>query len=68
LRNWEFAPRWRKLPGGTGGRPATEYHLHRKQAIFLTAKSETTEATEITIEIIERFDAYERGVVPRQIG
>ncbi|MCP1613962.1 phage antirepressor YoqD-like protein [Azospirillum lipoferum] len=44
-----------------GGRPATEFYLNRKQAIFITAKSETAEATEITIEIIERFDSYERG-------
>lgn len=43
------------------GGNATEYYLNRKQAIFITAKSETAEATDITIEIIERFDAYERG-------
>lgn len=43
------------------GGQATEFYLNRKQAIFITAKSETTAATEITIEIIERFDAYERG-------
>ncbi|MFT9025919.1 phage antirepressor KilAC domain-containing protein [Acetobacter indonesiensis] len=46
------------------GQEATEYYLNRKQAIFITAKSETAEATDITIEIIERFDAYERGEVP----
>jgi phage antirepressor YoqD-like protein len=44
-----------------GGRPATEYYLNRRQAIFITAKSETAEATDITIEIIQKFDAYERG-------
>lgn len=47
--------------GTKGGRPGTAYYLNRKQAIFITAKSETAEATDITIEIIERFDAYERG-------
>jgi hypothetical protein len=36
--------------------------LNRKQAIFVTAKSNTADATDITIEIIHRFDAYERGV------
>ena len=45
----------------TRGQEGTEFYLNRKQAIFITAKSETAEATEITIEIIERFDAYERG-------
>lgn len=50
--------------GSKGGRPGTAYYLNRKQAIFITAKSETAEATDITIEIIERFDAYERGEVP----
>jgi hypothetical protein len=33
----------------------------RKQAIYITAKPETAEATDITIEIVERLDAYERG-------
>ncbi len=44
------------------GGEATEFYLNRKQAIFITAKSETAEATDITIEIIEKFDAYEKGV------
>jgi phage antirepressor YoqD-like protein len=39
-------------------------HLNRKQAIFITAKSDTPTATEITIQIIEAFDAYERGSRP----
>ncbi|MEE8658846.1 DNA-binding protein [Acetobacteraceae bacterium EV16G] len=47
-----------------GGRPSEEYYLNKKQAIFITAKSETRVATEVTIEIIERFDAYERGEAP----
>ncbi|CAI3954360.1 KilAC domain (KilAC) [Commensalibacter communis] len=45
------------------GGKAKEFYLNRKQAIFITAKSETKEATEITIEIIERFEAYERGEI-----
>ncbi len=47
--------------GARGGRPTDLYYLNKKQAVFITAKSETPEATAITIEIIERFDAYERG-------
>lgn len=43
------------------GQKATEYYLNRRQAIFITAKSDKPEATDITIEIIERFDAYEHG-------
>ncbi|BCZ76092.1 hypothetical protein [Komagataeibacter phage phiKX1] len=50
--------------GSKGGRPTDAYYLNRKQAIFITAKSETADATDITIEIIERFDAYERGNAP----
>lgn len=45
--------------GARGGRPTTAYYLNRKQAIFITAKSETPIATDITIEIIHRFDEYE---------
>ena len=50
--------------GIKGGRPGKAHYLNRKQAIFITAKSETSKATEITIEIVERFDAYERGLHP----
>jgi phage antirepressor YoqD-like protein len=49
--------------GNKGGRPGKACYLNRKQAIFITAKSETPKATEITIEIVERFDAYERGLM-----
>ncbi|SMH60464.1 Rha family transcriptional regulator [Azospirillum agricola] len=48
---------------GLGGASATAFMLNRKQAIFITAKSETVNATDITIEIIERFDAYEKGLL-----
>jgi hypothetical protein len=52
----------KKASGPTGGWPTDECYLSRKPAIFITAKSETAEATDITIKIIERFDTYERGV------
>jgi len=52
---------------GLGGAPSIVYFLNRKQAIFITAKSETVNATDITIEIIEKFDAYERGNHQAQI-
>lgn len=45
----------------SNGRTFDAYFLNRKQAIYITTKSETSEATEITIEVIERFDAYDRG-------
>lgn len=50
-----------KPPDGQGGHPAIEYYLNRQQAIFITAKSQTAQATDTTIEIIGRFDAYGRG-------
>lgn len=42
------------------GEQAKEFYLNRRQAIFITAKSDTPDATDKTIEIIERFDAYDR--------
>ncbi|RSC31509.1 hypothetical protein EGT36_23105 [Agrobacterium sp. FDAARGOS_525] len=45
---------------GLGGTAEVNY-LNRKQAIFITAKSETVIATEVTIEIVKRFDDYENG-------
>src|SRR3954470_2385266 len=47
---------------GKGQRVATAY-LNRKQAIFVTARSDTPIAIDITIEIVERFDAYEKGLL-----
>ena len=49
------------------GGDAVEFFLNKRQAIFITAKSETAKATETTIEIIERFDAYERGAAPATV-
>ncbi|NUB05800.1 hypothetical protein FW320_06370 [Azospirillum sp. Vi22] len=56
-----------RTSGPQGGRPTEDFYLNRKQAIFITAKSETAEATDITIEIIEKFDAYERGAVKTKL-
>lgn len=50
------------------GQEATEFYLNRKQAIFITAKSETAEAVNITIEIVQRFEAYERGAIAAAPG
>ncbi len=48
---------------GLGGRPAEEYHLNRAQALFIVTKSETADAIVATVEIVRRFDAYERGEI-----
>jgi phage regulator Rha-like protein len=59
-----FLPPWQKPHDKKGGGSATEYNLNRRQAIFITAKLEAPEATDITIQMIERFDAYEPGLAP----
>lgn len=71
IKRWEaeisrlgVCPTVEQTPGPQGGRPTAAYYLNRKQAIFITGKSDTPEATTITIEIIEKFDAYERGAAP----
>ncbi|MBP2233118.1 hypothetical protein J2847_006453 [Azospirillum agricola] len=46
------------------GRPATEYWLTKKQAIYIATKSETDRATDITIAVVEVFDAAAAGAVP----
>lgn len=40
-----------------GGRPATEFWLTKKQAICITTKAETDRATDITVAVVELFDA-----------
>lgn len=47
---------------GKQGRPAEVFYLNKRQATFITAKSETANATDFTIELVNRFDEYERGV------
>lgn len=43
------------------GQETEEFYLSRRQALFITAKSGTETATEITVEVVRRFDEYERG-------
>ena len=47
--------------GELGGRPATEYYLNRKQAIFICMKSETDNAVDVQMEIVQVYDAYLSG-------
>jgi hypothetical protein len=49
-----------QTPSGQGGRPTIAYYLNRKQALFIIAKSDMPKAVEITIYVIELFDAYDR--------
>lgn len=43
------------------GRPANECWLTKRQAIYIAAKSETDRAVEITIQVVEVFDAVTSG-------
>ncbi|MFH1556490.1 MAG: hypothetical protein ABII76_16790 [Pseudomonadota bacterium] len=49
--------------GPKGGRPGKTYWLNKKQALYLCTKSETANATDVTIQMVEVFDAYQRGTV-----
>lgn len=49
----------RKNPGR--GRPATEFWLTKKQAVYLCTKAETERAITVTIQIVELFDAVTGG-------
>ncbi|RJF83430.1 hypothetical protein D3877_01800 [Azospirillum cavernae] len=52
----------RQNPGR--GRPATEFWLTKKQAIYITTKAETDRATDITIAVVELFDAATGAAAP----
>lgn len=45
------------------GGEATEFYLNKQQAIFITTQAGTSEAVNATIYIIQKFDAYERGLI-----
>ena len=44
-----------------GGRPGTEYWLTKRQCLYLCTKAETPNATEVTIQMVEVFDAWADG-------
>ena len=50
-----------------GGRPGRVFWLTKKQALYLCTKSETERATEITILVVEVFDALMSGAAPARI-
>ncbi|HEX7117323.1 MAG TPA: hypothetical protein VF212_00950 [Longimicrobiales bacterium] len=47
----------------SGGRPATEFYLNQEQALFIITKSETPNAIALTVALVQRFMAYERGEI-----
>jgi hypothetical protein len=47
----------------SGGRPATEYFLNEKQALYIVAKSNTPTAAEMTVAMVEVFHAYRHGAL-----
>lgn len=47
----------------TRGRPATAYYLNKSQAVFLTTQSGTPTTVAVTVQVIQKFDAYERGLI-----
>lgn len=46
---------------GGRGRPSMEFWLNKKQALYITAKSDTPAAAMVTIQMVEVFDAYTAG-------
>lgn len=47
-----------------GGRPGRTFWLNKRQCLYLCTKSETANATEVTIQMVEVFDEYLRGTLP----
>ncbi len=58
----EVSPTWEK-PGAKGGRPSRMFFLNEEQAIYITAKSDTPRAAEITVEMVRVFRDYLKGEV-----
>lgn len=51
-----------------GGRPGKAYFLNKKQALYICTKSETENATEVTIQMVEVFDAYTSGRIDKPVS
>ncbi|QRE76480.1 hypothetical protein [Methylobacterium aquaticum] len=54
----------RRKPSAAGGRPGQTYWLSKKQALFITAKSDTERAALVTVQMVEVFDAVTSGATP----
>ncbi len=52
---------FRTVRKNTRGRPGKAYHLNEHQAVFLCTRSETANATALTIRIVKTFVAVKRG-------
>ncbi|MGF7178292.1 hypothetical protein [Azospirillum doebereinerae] len=46
------------------GRPSKSFYLTKKQALYITAKSDTERAALVTIQMVELFDAVTSGAAP----
>ncbi|MFY9293365.1 MAG: hypothetical protein WAP03_22090 [Methylorubrum rhodinum] len=57
---------WNK-PSDRGGRPSQTYWLSKRQALFITAKSDTERAALVTVQMVEVFDAVTGGAAPARI-
>ena len=54
-----------KLP--RGGRPGRSFLLNKRQALYITAKSDTERAALVTVQMVEVFDAVTRGAAPAPV-
>lgn len=63
----EVCAKWNK-PSDRGGRPSQTYWLSKRQALYITAKSDTERAALVTVQMVEVFDAVTsgRGLPKRQ--
>jgi len=64
LLKFGVCPAMEQTSGDLGGRPATEFYLNQKQAIFICMKSETEKSFDVQADIVRVFDAYLSGVAP----
>lgn len=62
LLKFGVCPAAGQTSGPLGGRPAQEYFLNQKQAIFICMKSETDKAFEVQADIVRVYDAHVQGV------
>lgn len=54
----------RKKPTAAGGRPGETFYLNEEQAIYITAKSDTPRAAEITVQMVRVFRDHLAGKAP----
>jgi hypothetical protein len=63
LEKWGLLRLEQTSPSASGGRPSKAYWLNERQALYITAKSDTETAADVTVAMVEVFAQWRAGTL-----